>query len=93
MIRAICKNWCPTTNALHLTFREASICLWDLHRLGGLPLHGIFYDEVIPLTGEDDKGRFLPKCCEYLFVTYHFLSNKRNFDDKVFMEDWVNFWF
>ena len=56
----------------------------------------MFYDEVIPsaveLTGEDDKGRFLPKCCEYLFVAYHFLSNKRNFDGKVLVENWVNFW-
>ena len=63
--------------------------------MGDLPLHGMFYDEVIPsateLTGEDDKGRFLPKCCEYLFVLYHFLSNKRNFDGKVLVKDWVNF--
>ena len=55
----------------------------------------MFYDEVIPsateLTGEDDKGRFLPKCCEYLFVAYYFLNNKRNFDGKVLVEDWVNF--
>ena len=91
VIRAFCENWCPTTNTLHLAYGEASISLWDLHQLGDLPLHVMFYDEVIPnateLTGEDDKGRFLPKCCEYLFVTYHFLSNKRNFDGKVLMDD------
>ena len=97
VIRAFCENWCPATNTLHLSSEEASIFLWDLHRLNGLPLHGMFYDEVIPsayeLTGEDDKGKFLPKCCEYLFVAYHFLSNKKNFDGKVLAEDWINFWF
>ena len=80
---------------LHLASGKASIFLWDLHRLGGLPLHRMFYDEVIPsaaeLTSEDDKERFLPKCCEYLFAAYHFLSDKKNFDGKVLAEDWVNF--
>ena len=51
----------------------------------------MFYDEVIPsaieLTSEDDKGRFLLKSYEYLFVAYHFLSNKGNFDGKVLMDD------
>ena len=65
--------------------------------MGGLPLHGMFYDEVIPsaaeLTGEDDKGRFLSKCCEYLFVVYHFLSNMKKFNGKILVKDWVNFWF
>ena len=97
VIQAFCENWCPATNTLHLSSGEASIFLWDLHRLSGLPLHGMFYDKVIPsayeLTGEDDKGRFLLKCCEYLFAAYHFLSNKKNFDGKVLMEDWINFWF
>ena len=48
IIRAFCENWCPATNTLHLASREASISLLDLHRLSGLPLHGLFYDEVIP---------------------------------------------
>ena len=51
-----------------------SVVLSILHQLDGLPLHEIFYDEVIPsaseLTDEDDKGRFLPKCYEYLFAAY-----------------------
>ena len=91
VIRAFYENWCPATNTLHLVSGEASISLWDLHRLSGLPLHGMFYDEVIPsateLIGENDKGRFLPKCYEYLFVAYHFLSNKKNFDGKVLAEE------
>ena len=51
----------------------------------------MFYDEVIlsasELIDEDEKGRFLPKCCEYLFATYHFQSDKKNFDGKVLVED------
>ena len=97
IIRAFCENWCPATNTLHLASGESSISLLDLHRLGGLPLHGLFYDEVIPcaaeLTGSSDKKRFLPKCCEHLFVAYHFLREKKHFDGRVLMEDWINFWF
>ncbi|XP_021299429.1 uncharacterized protein LOC110428080 [Herrania umbratica] len=52
VIRAFCESWCPTTNTIHTAFGEASLSLWDLHKLGGLPLHGWFYDEVIPSTKE-----------------------------------------
>ena len=36
VIQTFCENWCPATNTLHLASGEASISLWDLHRLGGL---------------------------------------------------------
>ena len=82
---------------MHLASGEASISLLDLHRLGGLPLHSLFYDEVIPcageLTGSGDKRRFLPKCCEHLFAAYHFLRDGKCFDDRVLVKDWINFWF
>ena len=95
IIRAFCENWCPATNTLHLASGEASISLLDLHRLGGLPFYGLFYDEVIlcaaELTSSGDKGRFFPKCCEHLFVAYHFLGEKKHFDSWVLMEDWINF--
>ena len=62
-----------------------------LTSIGWFATHGMFYDKVIPsvaeLTTEDDKRRFLLKCYEYLFIAYHFLSNKRNFDGKVLVED------
>ena len=80
---------------MHLVFKEASISLLDLHRLGGLPLHGLFYDEVIPcaaeLTDLSDKRRFLFKCSVHLFTAYHFLREKKHFDGRVLMEDWINF--
>ena len=48
VIMDFCENWCSATNTLHLAYGEASISLWDLHRLGGFPLHGMFYDKEIP---------------------------------------------
>ena len=52
----------------------------------------MFYDEVISsayeLTGEDDKGRLFPKCCNLSY-----LSIKKKFNGKVFVEDWIDFWF
>ena len=86
IIRAFCENWYPATNTLHLASGEALISLLDLHRLGGLRFHGLFYDEVIlceaKLIGSGDKRRFLPKCCEHLFTTYHFLREKKRLDRK-----------
>ena len=81
----------PCNKHFALASREASISLLDLHRLGGFPFHGLFYDEVIPcvaeLTGSGDKIRFHPKCCEHLFAAYHFLRDGKHFDGKVLMED------
>ncbi|KAL3846069.1 hypothetical protein ACJIZ3_003472 [Penstemon smallii] len=58
---------------------EFSISLWDLHVLGGLPLRGLFYDEVVPsakeLTGVDkDNKLFLSRSCQHLFSAYHHLG-------------------
>ncbi|EOY16793.1 Uncharacterized protein TCM_035673 [Theobroma cacao] len=91
VIRAFCESWCLTTNTLHTVFGKASLALWDLHKLGGLPIHGWFYDEVIPSTKEfigigANGRRFLPKSCEYLFVAFHYL-HKRNDDKGAFDVD------
>lgn len=47
VVRAFCESWCPTTNTLHTISGEMSISLWDLHKLGGLPINGKIYDETI----------------------------------------------
>ncbi|KAM2187957.1 hypothetical protein FF1_029876 [Malus domestica] len=35
---AFFEHWCSVTNTLHTTQGEMSISLWDLHRIGGLPI-------------------------------------------------------
>ena len=39
-----CESWYPTTNTLHTISGKMSISLWDLHRLGGLPISDKIYD-------------------------------------------------
>ncbi|KAM2634946.1 hypothetical protein EV1_025361 [Malus domestica] len=52
IIPAFFERWCSTTNTLHTAQGEMSISLWDLYRIGGLPIQGKFYDEVVP-SAED----------------------------------------
>ncbi|PHT55431.1 hypothetical protein CQW23_03917 [Capsicum baccatum] len=61
-----------------------------------LPIHGTFFDEVIPSAKElsqiDQQGKpFLPKTCVYFFSTFYRLSN--GVSKEVSIHDWVNFWF
>ena len=65
LVKAFCECWSPMTNTLHTLVGEISITTWDLHKLGGLPIRGLFYDEVVPTTNElegvDDQGKnYLP---------------------------------
>ena len=91
-MRGFCKGWCPQTNTLHTSLGEMSISLWDLYRLGGLPIFGRLYDEAIPcceeltgngeeLTGSDETKRFIPKSCEHLFMAFHLLNSKKEGED------------
>lgn len=64
--------------------------------IGGLPVHGSFYDEVVPsakeLTQMDHQAKpFLPESCLYLFSAFHRLA-KGEFHE-VSVRDWVGFWF
>uniref|UniRef100_M1BMX6 Aminotransferase-like plant mobile domain-containing protein n=1 Tax=Solanum tuberosum TaxID=4113 RepID=M1BMX6_SOLTU len=52
IIQAFCEAWCPQTNTLLTSIGETSISLWDLHILGGLPISGVPYEEVIPNSTE-----------------------------------------
>ncbi|KAL3849464.1 hypothetical protein ACJIZ3_011346 [Penstemon smallii] len=96
MIRTLCHLWSPSTNTLCTSVGEFSISLWDLHVLGGHPLRGLFYDEVVPsakeLTGVDkDNKIFLPRSCQHLFSAYHHLGGSDS--DGFQALDWVKFWF
>ena len=72
ILRAFYEAWCPNTNILHTSAGELSLSLWNLHKLGGLPIIGSIYEEIIPcaeeLTGANkNKSRHIPQGCEYLF--------------------------
>ncbi|KAH0719105.1 hypothetical protein KY285_015136 [Solanum tuberosum] len=48
ILHVFCELWHPSTNTLSSFIREMSISLWDLQAIGGLPVQGYFYDEVVP---------------------------------------------
>ena len=48
VICAFCEAWCPETNTLHTISGEMSISMWDLYKLGGLPIYGKIYHEAVP---------------------------------------------
>ena len=84
------EYWCPATNTLHTSVGEISITLWDLCRIGGLPLFGSFYDEVVSSAKEMSS---LPLSCEYLFAAFHHLSLELGGPNSVTSTEWVGFWF
>ena len=89
-MQAFFEYWCPATNTLHTSVGEISITLWDLCRIGGLPLFGSFYDEVVSSAKEMSS---LPLSCEYLFAAFHHLSLELGGPDSVTSAEWVGFWF
>ncbi|KAH0665733.1 hypothetical protein KY285_026939 [Solanum tuberosum] len=96
VLHAFCELWRPSTNTLSTFIGEMSISLWDLQSIGGLPVQGHFYDEVVPsakeLTQTDTKKELLlPQSCRYLFSAFYRLAK----DDlqEVSVHDWVKFWF
>ncbi|KAJ8422773.1 LOW QUALITY PROTEIN: hypothetical protein Cgig2_014321 [Carnegiea gigantea] len=44
---AFCELWGPLTNTLHYGAGEVSISLYDLGRIGGLPILGAIYEEFL----------------------------------------------
>uniref|UniRef100_A0A803NCY5 Uncharacterized protein n=1 Tax=Chenopodium quinoa TaxID=63459 RepID=A0A803NCY5_CHEQI len=75
---------------------EWSISLWDLHRLGGLPIYGVIYDETVShsatltATTEDKKG-YISKACEHLFVSYHCLYKELGSRREVLAKERIRF--
>lgn len=56
--RAFCECWCPATNTLHTSIGEISISLWDMNHIIGLPIHGMFYNEVVSKSCVTIKENF-----------------------------------
>ncbi|KAH0645171.1 hypothetical protein KY284_033055 [Solanum tuberosum] len=96
VLQDFCENCRPSTNMVSTFVGELSISLWDLRTIGGLPVHGSFYDEVIPsakeLTHVDDQGKsFLPRSCSFLFSAFYRLT--KGAIDEVSFREWTKFWF
>ncbi|KAL2922485.1 Tropomyosin [Bienertia sinuspersici] len=98
IMRAFCESWCPTTNTLHTQLGELSISLWDLYKLGGLPISGEIYDETVPpydyfLARDKDGDRVLPQACDFLFAAYHYLAKQPESKKGVSAQQWVKYWY
>ncbi|KAH0633332.1 hypothetical protein KY284_036118 [Solanum tuberosum] len=96
VFQAFYENQRPSTNTVSTFIGELSISLCDLRTIGGLLVHGSFYDEVIPsakeLTHVDDQGKsFLPRSCSYLFSAFYRLT--KGAIDGVSFREWTKFWF
>jgi len=94
ILQAFCEAWCPKTNTFLTSVGELSISLWDLHVLGGLPIWGSLYEEIVPeakeLVGSDEKRtKYIPRTCEYLFAAFHHL---RGANQEVSFSKWIRFW-
>ncbi|KAL2898374.1 Reticulocyte-binding protein 2-like protein a [Bienertia sinuspersici] len=89
LMQRFCDFWCPTTNIVLTGDGEASISLWDLRILGGLPIYGAFYDEVVPtsleLEGSQDGKQFLPPSCKYMFTALQSIMSTSGAEAKVFI--------
>ncbi|KMT11468.1 hypothetical protein BVRB_5g107930 [Beta vulgaris subsp. vulgaris] len=85
VMQTFCESWCPLTNTVLLSEGEMSISLWDIHVLGGLPISGLLYDEVIPAKAfEESKAEHdlrLPHSCTYLFKAFRHITTKSNRSD------------
>jgi len=72
-----------------------SISLWDLYKLGGLPIYRKIYDEAVPnryalYQRRQNNQRLIQPTCTYLFTTYSRLENAN--DQGVCTERWIDFW-
>ncbi|GAA0147265.1 hypothetical protein LIER_07006 [Lithospermum erythrorhizon] len=57
-MKAFVECWSPSTNTLLLPHGEVSISLWDLYKLGGLPVANYLMDESStgPLTATSSRA-------------------------------------
>ncbi|KAF3633096.1 hypothetical protein FXO38_11436 [Capsicum annuum] len=96
-MEAFFEACCPTTNTLLTSAGELSISVWDLYKIGGLPIRGLPYEEVVPkameLTGIDEKHeRFILCFCEFLFVAFQHLQEGETSNPRVPLSKWIKFW-
>ena len=74
LMEAFCECWSPMTNTLHTLVGEISITMWDLHKLGGLPIRGLFFDEVLLIAKKNEQQNIchwtptFTKCFHKMFI-------------------------
>ncbi|GAA0158968.1 hypothetical protein LIER_15864 [Lithospermum erythrorhizon] len=83
LMKVFVECWSPSPKNLLLPYSELSISLWDLYKLGGLPIAGHLMDEVVPSTecissSLDKKGR-IPEPCRSLLHAYHHLATSSSY--------------
>ena len=68
---------------------------WDLYKIGGLPIHGKFYDKVVPYVEEFShrNSRGLLASYQYLLFAYHKLSQEVKGKSGVKVTSWIRFWY
>ncbi|KAL2921659.1 Eukaryotic translation initiation factor 3 subunit I, partial [Bienertia sinuspersici] len=92
LMQSFCEFWCPTTNTVLTGEGEASISLWDLQILGGLAIHGAFYNEVVPtaleLEGSKDGKKVLRPSRKYSATILPKVVE--NFSNFGILESWSN---
>ena len=95
VLHAFFEHWCSATNTLHTAQGEMSISLLELHKIGGLPIQGKIYDEVVPSVEEFSysNNQGLPASCRYLFWAYHKLSQEAQGKSCVKISSWIRFWY
>ncbi|KAH0732947.1 hypothetical protein KY290_004532 [Solanum tuberosum] len=93
ILQAFCEAWCPKTNTLFTYAGELSIYLWDLHILGGLPIWGSLYEEIVP----EARNLWVPmKRGQNTFLGLvniclrHFIFGGVN--QEVSFSKWISFW-
>jgi len=96
VVHAFCESWCPTTNTLHTISGEMSISLWDLHKLGRLPINGKIYDEIISYLQafehwDKQNLRTMPSSCKFLFATFRYLKKMSVCEKGVSAKAWIDF--
>ncbi|KAL2927963.1 Chorismate synthase [Bienertia sinuspersici] len=96
MMQRFCESWCPLTNTLRKEADETSIRLWDIRTLSGLPITGMLYEEVVPVSDEMEDSKnsrhFLPFSCKYMFAALQRIRSKSGKSYATF-EEWCRFWF
>ncbi|KAL2941883.1 Tuftelin [Bienertia sinuspersici] len=97
ILRAVYESWCPSTNTFHTMVGELSISLWNLYKLGGLPISGRIYDEAVPdihtLRAHTDKGvRRIPKAYKPILAANHQIVQRLESKKGVSAQQWVDFW-
>ncbi|GAA0139194.1 hypothetical protein LIER_00792 [Lithospermum erythrorhizon] len=93
-MKAFVECWSPSTNTLLFLYGKLSISLWDLHKLGGLPIDGYLMDEVVPSTeclSSSLGKRERVSLFWFLLHVYHRLATSSS-DRSVSLAEWIGYW-